>query len=249
MSAKPAAASALRNSASVSAPATQPRPLLHVGAGGVVHVGVGDHVGDGEAAAGAQDAGGFAQDLALVAGEVDHAVGDDDVDAGVGERHVLEVALANSTLSSAGLGGVGAREVEHLVGHVEPDGAAGGADAAGGDQDVGAGARAEVEHGLALVQVGDRGRNAAAERGLDGRGRDALVGASAAAVERRAEHLGPRPSAGDGAPVAHAVGARNSRRSPFCGRRAWPRRRSAARTFSRMSVSSAMRSAPRGRRG
>ena len=36
------------------------RPSLHVGAGGGVHVRVGDDVGDGEAAAGAQDAGGFA---------------------------------------------------------------------------------------------------------------------------------------------------------------------------------------------
>ena len=61
-------------------------PLLHVGAGGVVHVGVGDHVGDGEAAAGAQHARGLAEDLRLVGGEVDHAVGDHDVDARVGQR-------------------------------------------------------------------------------------------------------------------------------------------------------------------
>ena len=32
------------------------RPLRHVGAGRLVHVVVGDHVGDGEAAAGPQDA-------------------------------------------------------------------------------------------------------------------------------------------------------------------------------------------------
>ena len=47
----------------------------------------------GEAAAGAQDACGFGDRLGLVAGEVDDAVGDDDVDACVGEGHVLEVAL------------------------------------------------------------------------------------------------------------------------------------------------------------
>ena len=87
----------------------------------------------------------------------------------VGQRDVLDVALDELDVLDAGLGGVGAREVEHLVGHVQADGLAGRADAAGADEHVGAGARAEVEHGLALVQVGDRGRHAAAQRGLDRR--------------------------------------------------------------------------------
>ena len=72
--------------------------------------------------------------------------------------HVLEVALEELDVLDAGLGGVGARELEHLVGHVEPDRLAGRPDAPGGDQDVGAGARAEVKDGLALVQIGDGGR-------------------------------------------------------------------------------------------
>ena len=58
-------------------------PLLHVGAGGLVHVGVGDHVGDREAATGPQHAR-LGEDLALVGGEVDHAVGDHHVDGLVG---------------------------------------------------------------------------------------------------------------------------------------------------------------------
>ena len=41
-------------------------------------------------------------------------------------------------------------------------------DAAGGEQHVGPAAGAEVEDRLALVQVGDRGRDAAAQRRLDG---------------------------------------------------------------------------------
>ena len=51
---------------------------------------------------------------------------------------------------------------------------------------VGAGARAEIEDRLALVEVGDGGGNAAAERGLDRRpgGRVALV-----VVEGHAEDL------------------------------------------------------------
>ena len=73
--------------------------------------------------------------------------------------------MRNSTFVDAGLGGVAARELEHLVGHVEADGLAGGADAAGGDEHVGAGARAEVEHDFAVVEVGDGGGDAAAEGG------------------------------------------------------------------------------------
>jgi hypothetical protein len=59
----------------------------------IVHVGVGDHVGDGDAAAGTEHARGFPYYLRLVTGQVDHAVGDDDVDARVRERHVFQVAL------------------------------------------------------------------------------------------------------------------------------------------------------------
>ena len=70
-----------RTRRSVSAPAMQPVHCGHVGARGLVHVRVGDHVGDGEAPAGPQDARGLARARALVGGEVDHAVGDDDVDA------------------------------------------------------------------------------------------------------------------------------------------------------------------------
>ena len=75
----------------------------------------------------------------------------------------------NSTLVTPACVGVRAGEVEHLVGHVESDRSAGRSDAAGADEDVGAGAGPEVEHGLAVVQVGDRGRHAAAERRVDRR--------------------------------------------------------------------------------
>ena len=63
-----------------------------------------------------------------------------------------------------------------------------GADPARADQDVGAGSRAEVEDGLAVVQVGDGGRQAAAERR-----RDAAPGAPATSWRRKgiAENLRP----------------------------------------------------------
>ena len=73
-------------------------------------------------------------------------------------------ALEEVDVRDAGLARVLPREREHLVGHVEAVGGAGRADPLGREDHVDAAARAEVEHGLALAQVGDRGRVAAAER-------------------------------------------------------------------------------------
>ena len=130
----------------------------------------------------------------------------------------------NSTFSTPAARRVGAREVEHLVGHVDADRLAGRADAAGGDQDVGAGAGAEVEHGLALAQVGDGGRHAAAERCGD-RG----LGSLGRARRRRARRPRPRlPCASVVRVVAGSVLRDRTRR-----------RRTCARTTSRMSVPSA----------
>ena len=81
----------------------------------------------------------------------------------VGERDGLDLALEPVDVLDAGLGLVGAGEVEHLVGHVEAVGGAGRADAAGGEQDVDAAAGAEVEHDVAGLEVDHRGRVAAAE--------------------------------------------------------------------------------------
>ncbi len=53
---------------------------------------------------------------------------------------------------------------EHLVGHVEPVGDARLADAPRGQDHVDAATRTEIEHGLALVQIGDRDRIATTKR-------------------------------------------------------------------------------------
>ena len=55
----------------------------------------------------------------LVAGEVDHAVRDDDVDALSWQRDRLDVPLQEVGVGHARLGGVSPRQREHLVGHVE----------------------------------------------------------------------------------------------------------------------------------
>jgi hypothetical protein len=75
------------------------------------------------------------------------------------------VAAQPLHVGDAGVGLVVAGEVEHLVGHVQPVGQPGGADPAGGEQDIDPAARAQVEHDLALVQLGDGDWIAAAERG------------------------------------------------------------------------------------
>jgi hypothetical protein len=62
-----------------------------------------------------------------------------------------------------------ARQLEHLVRHVEAVSRAARADTAGREQHVDAAARPEVEDPLSLVELGDRGRVAAPERGELGR--------------------------------------------------------------------------------
>ena len=127
--------------------------------------------------------------------------------------------LRNSTFVGARLRLVLQREGQHLVGHVEPVRLAGRAHALGREQHVDAAAGAEVEHHLALAQVGQRRRVAAAERreqrlGRDARrlarlvqvGRDRIprfarrAAASARALRRRAATTGRRRR-----PLEHAL--------------------------------------------
>ena len=69
----------------------------------------------------------------------------------------------NSTLRALDLGRVLARLFQHLMGHVDADHLAGLADLAGGEKAIEAGAAAEIDHGLARLERGDRLRVAAAE--------------------------------------------------------------------------------------
>ena len=143
-------------------------PLLHVAPGRLVHVRIGDHVADGEATTGLEHPSRLAKDSGLVPGEVDHAVGDDHVHRGVRKRHLLDRAPQELGVLDPRLALVGTGQLQHLVGHLHSVGPAGGANAAGREQDVDAASRAEVQHRLTLSQLGHRGRVAAAERGRGG---------------------------------------------------------------------------------
>ena len=127
-----------------------------------------DDIADGEAAAGFEDAEGFAEDAVFVGGEVDDAVGNDDVDGVIGEGDVFDFALEEFDVLDAGFLLIVAGEGEHVVGHVETVGLAGGADAAGGEKDVDTAAGAEIENGFAGLELGEGGGVATAEGGEEG---------------------------------------------------------------------------------
>ena len=82
----------------------------------------------------------------------------------VGQGNVFDFALEELDVFDAGLALVLAGEGEHVVGHVEAVGLAGGSDAFGGEQHVDAAAGAEVEDDFAGLEIDERGGIAAAER-------------------------------------------------------------------------------------
>jgi len=59
----------------------------------------GHHVRDADPAAGREDAEHLGQHLRLVDAQVDHAVGDHDIDRAVGQGNILDRALTKSTLA------------------------------------------------------------------------------------------------------------------------------------------------------
>ncbi len=138
---------------------------LGLGSPGRVQVLVGDDVADADAAAGAQHAEGLGQDAGLVGGQVDDAVGDDNVDAGFGQRDGLDAAGQELGVGHPGGRGVVAGQGDHVGRAVQAVSLPAGGDAAGRQQHVDAAARAQVQHRLAGVQRGDGDRVAAAQAG------------------------------------------------------------------------------------
>ena len=159
------AASLLRYSFSSSAPAMQPthsRTLWRISGS------ISPRVTTSETAKrppGFRHAKGFAQHPVLVGRKIDDAIGDDHVDGVVGQRNVFDLALQELDVLDAGLALVLVGQRQHFVGHVETVGFAGGPDAARRKQNVDAAAGAEIEDDLAGIQLRQRRRIAAAERG------------------------------------------------------------------------------------
>ena len=108
----------------------------------------------------------------LFDGKIDDAVGDDHVDGVIGQRDVFNFALQKFDIVDSGRALVLVGERQHLIGHIEPVGFAGGADAVRGKQHVDASAGAEIEHRFAGIERGEQRRIAAAERGFERRLRE-----------------------------------------------------------------------------
>src|SRR5882724_11220262 len=143
-------------------------PELHAFANVSRNFTANNDVGDGKAAAGLEDAEGFAEDAVFVAGKIDDAVGDDDVDGVVRQRNVFDGTLEEFDVFDAGFYLVFAGEGEHFVGHVQTVGFAGGADAFCGEDDINAAAGAEIENDFAGLKLCEGCRIAAAERSSNG---------------------------------------------------------------------------------
>src|SRR5882672_10041924 len=126
-----------------------------------------DDIGDGKAAAGFQHAEGFAEDTILVAGKIDDAVGDDDVDGVVRQRNVFDGAFQKLDIFDAGFFLVLAGKREHFVGHVQTVSFAGRADSSRGEDDVDAAAGSEIKNDFTGLELRESGWIAAAERGSD----------------------------------------------------------------------------------
>ena len=109
-------------------------------------------VGDGETAAGLQNAKGFAQNLVFIGGQIDDAVRDDHVDGVVGQWDALDLAFQEFDIRDTRLALVFVGEREHFVSHVEAVGFARGADASRREQHIDAAAGTEVEHDFAGIQ-------------------------------------------------------------------------------------------------
>ena len=129
-----------------------------------------------------------------------------------GQGDLLDLSLEELHVGRAGLPLILAGEGEHLVGHVEAVRLARRSHAAGGQEHVDAASRSEIENGLARLELRQRGRIPAAERGGSGLGRQrgrvtvrvdtggdriALTtgrGRAAAGATARPRSLGARPA-------------------------------------------------------
>ena len=226
----------------------------------LVHVRVGDHVGDREAAA--RLAARALPRGAPAACRPERLITQLEMTTStdvVGERHLLDVALEELDVLDAGLARRCARARSSISSVMSsPMALPVGPTRRAEMQHVDAAARAEVEHGLALVQIGDRGRvrrsratparpRRAARRGI----RVARTSASPKTSRRRLRAERRCAAAAGAAAAPRALAALGSSRSGSVagGGVALRARALADRSPARLGQLSAMRSAPPARRG
>jgi len=133
-----------------------------------------DNVGDLDTAARLEHTGDFGHGAFFLGDEVEHAIGDDDVDALIVHRQVRRVSLPDVDMSQSGHRGALQRPSAHCLGHVDPDGPAGGPGPLRGEQQIHSSATADVKNGrsdgnatdrMRIADAGERGGHVGGERG------------------------------------------------------------------------------------
>jgi hypothetical protein len=127
---------------------------------------VGDDVADPQPPARPQHPEGFCKNLRLIAGQIDDAVRDHDVNVSRRKRDLFNVPHHEPDVTHSRLGGIGTGQCGHGGASVQPISHAGRADPPGRQQHVQPAARTEVQNTLARLQVRDRYRVPAAQAGL-----------------------------------------------------------------------------------
>ena len=125
------------------------------------------HIGELHPAAEHEHAEELGEGGVLVRDQIDDAVRDDDVEALVGERQQLRLALDERDVRRAHLGCRGARLRQHRRRHIDARHVPLFADHLRGDERVGAGAASEIEHALAGSEPAERERVCDAGERLD----------------------------------------------------------------------------------
>ena len=118
--------------------------------------------------AGLEHAEGFGEDLALIAGEINHTVGKDHIHGAILDGQGVGLAQAELDLGVALLFSRGAGALDHGGGHIHADHMPGFSHPVGGEEGIDPAAAADIQGGLAGLQGGDGGGIAAAERDFRG---------------------------------------------------------------------------------
>ena len=113
-------------------------------------------IGDHQAAARFEHPEGFPENPLFGRGQVDHAVGDDDIDLVVRHREVLDLSQAEFHVREIPLPGISSGLVEHLRGHVDADHLTAFPHLPGGQKTVESRARAKVQDDFAFPEGCER---------------------------------------------------------------------------------------------
>src|SRR5437867_10316580 len=121
-------------------------------------------VRNGKPPARLQDPKRLSEHTPFVGREIDYAVGDDHIDRILGQWHIFDFSLEKLDILRPRFALVLARELQHLVRHIETVGLSCRTDPPGREQNVDPASGSEVEDGFAFAELREHRGIAAAER-------------------------------------------------------------------------------------